>query len=273
MRILHVMRQAFDYTGIELHVYELSCEQLRLGHQVSVVAPIQGGDLRLRMLRAGLVVMQPAQALVEFKPELLHLHNAQVTPAEVTERVPTVATLHDAWDSVSRGKVRRWIVVRSDLERFVPSGAICIPNGFDLTRFYPRPLPETEMPRVLCIGNFRDKRRRAMLEDLLSQAERNEIALSLVGLGLARRVLRPGAAVFSMRWDIENLITLCTHTAGIYVGRTTIEGWLCSRPGWAYDENGRKDLLYPPGNTRDTYGIERVAQQVMSVYEQVLAGA
>lgn len=270
MRIAHVIRQFFDYSGAEIYVYELAREQLRLGHEVCVAAPIQGGDLRLRMMKVGVIVMQPTQALAEFKPDLLHIHNAHVVKEEATEKVPSVATLHDAEDSIDRGEIRKWVVVRPELARLVPALAVHIPNGFDLERFRPMSLPASDRPKVLCIGNFRDKRRLAMLEDLLVQSEKGEIGLTLVGLGIATRVLRRGATICSMRWDVENLIALCTHTAGVYVGRTTIEGWLCGRPGWIYDEKGNKELLNPSLGVNEKYNIKTVTGQVMRIYQEFL---
>ena len=38
-------------------------------------------------------------------------------------------------------------------------------------------------------------------------------------------------------WDIENTLSKCVATAGILLGRTTIEGWWAGLPGFIYDIN------------------------------------
>ena len=42
---------------------------------------------------------------------------------------------------------------------------------------------------------------------------------------------------------VEEYVKNCTETAGILLGRTTIEGWLCGKPGWIYQVDDKGEIL------------------------------
>jgi len=61
----------------------------------------------------------------------------------------------------------------------------------------------------------------------------------------------------------------CSETAGILLGRRTIEGWLCEKPGWIYnvDENGyilNKEKYNLPED------INEVAKKIKEEYIKIL---
>ncbi len=45
---------------------------------------------------------------------------------------------------------------------------------------------------------------------------------------------------FGPTLEVDKYIHKCSETAGILLGRTTIEGWMCGKSGWIYnvDESG-----------------------------------
>ena len=43
--------------------------------------------------------------------------------------------------------------------------------------------------------------------------------------------------------NIESYVKNCSETAGILLGRTTIEGWLCGKSGWIYDVDKEGNIL------------------------------
>ena len=42
---------------------------------------------------------------------------------------------------------------------------------------------------------------------------------------------------------VEYFVKNCYETAGILLGRTTIEGWLCGKPGWIYSVEDSGHIL------------------------------
>jgi hypothetical protein len=54
------------------------------------------------------------------------------------------------------------------------------------------------------------------------------------GLPLPKNV-----SYYPSRWDVETLVKECSETVGIFIGRTTIEGFLCGKPALIYDVDDR----------------------------------
>ena len=60
------------------------------------------------------------------------------------------------------------------------------------------------------------------------------------------------------------------ETAGIQLGRTTIEGWVAGKPGWIYkvdDQGNILDIQFhePPADVEKYYS-ENVAKQIIDEY-------
>ena len=73
--------------------------------------------------------------------------------------------------------------------------------------------------------------------------------------------------------DIEKYVQRCNETAGILLGRTTIEGWMCGKSGWIYDvdQSGallNKKLNQPPENL-DKFFYTNVAKKIKKLYSKI----
>ena len=63
-------------------------------------------------------------------------------------------------------------------------------------------------------------------------------------------------------------------TAGILLGRTTIEGWLCGRDGWIYDVDASGTingvtLNSVPSDVNKFYS-ENIINKILATYEEIL---
>jgi hypothetical protein len=79
---------------------------------------------------------------------------------------------------------------------------------------------------------------------------------------------------FKPTWNVEGYIQKCKETAGIQLGRTTIEGWLCGKPSWIYkvDSEGNiidKKLHEVPSDV-DKYFAKNVAEKIKKIYTDTL---
>jgi hypothetical protein len=88
-------------------------------------------------------------------------------------------------------------------------------------------------------------------------------------------LLEPHVKHFPATWDVENYIFKSYETAGIQLGRTTIEGWLCGKSSWIYkvDSNGEilsKEKFDPPTDV-EKYFTLNVAQQIKNEYLKILS--
>ena len=80
---------------------------------------------------------------------------------------------------------------------------------------------------------------------------------------------------FPPTWSVETFINRCSETAGIQLGRTTIEGWMCGKPGWIYkvDSGGfiQSKELHQVSDDMEKYKASLVAQKIKSIYQEILS--
>jgi glycosyltransferase involved in cell wall biosynthesis len=73
---------------------------------------------------------------------------------------------------------------------------------------------------------------------------------------------------------VEEFVKNCSETSGILLGRTTIEGWMCGKPGWIYnvDSNGNiknKEFFNVPTDINKFDYLE-VAKKIKEEYIKIL---
>mgnify|MGYP003333679493 CR=1 FL=1 len=74
--------------------------------------------------------------------------------------------------------------------------------------------------------------------------------------------------------DVEKFVKNCDETAGILLGRTTIEGWMCGKPGWIYDvdPNGniKSKTKHEVPSDIDKFDSKLVSKQIKEEYLKIL---
>jgi hypothetical protein len=131
---------------------------------------------------------------------------------------------------------------------------------------------------ILFVGTIDYLRKNSIL-DLVDYTKEIGKELWLVGENksdyLQTILLEPHVKHFPATWDVENYIFKSYETAGIQLGRTTIEGWLCGKSSWIYkvDSNGEilsKEKFDPPTDV-EKYFTLNVAQQIKNEYLKILS--
>ena len=199
MRVGLVCPYAWDVPGgVQAHVHDLAESLLGLGHEVSVLAPVdEAEDLPPYVVAAGRTVPVPYNGSVArlcFGPlslartrrwlrrgrfDVLHLHEPTVPSLSMiacfAARGPMVATFHTA-TARSRAlqvfgttlqpgleKITGRIAVSPAARRVVVEhlghDAVLIPNGVDVARFSVGPRPVHEGLRVLFLGRVDEPRK------------------------------------------------------------------------------------------------------------------
>ena len=145
-------------------------------------------------------------------------------------------------------------------------------NPIDNDKFKPKPTVKTENS-VLFVGTIDYLRKEAIL-DLMERTKEEGKELWLVGEDksnyLQQVLVEPHVKHFPPTWAVENFIYRCEETAGIQLGRTTIEGWMCGKPSWIYkvDSGGfilSKEKFDPPTDI-EKYYASNVAKQIKEEY-------
>lgn len=190
----------------------------------------------------------------------------------------------DLENPVVDDKVKHYVAIRPSIKKYinekfdVPNENIeVIYNPFDTKRFTPKESPSNEKETILFVGTM-DYLRKRPIEDLIEKVNEEDKILWLVG-----KDTMGYATEFSEKYDnviyfgesdkVEDFYHKCDVTAGILLGRTTIEGYLCGKPGWVYyvDKEGNiKDKEYTeiPENI-EVFEIEYSVDKFKEVYIDV----
>ena len=114
--------------------------------------------------------------------------------------------------------------------------------------------------------------------DLIEYAKLNNKELWIVGENKSNYMneilLNSHVKHFGPTLEVDKYIHKCSETAGILLGRTTIEGWMCGKSGWIYDvdSNGNiinKELHQVPSDIEKFYSIN-VAKKIKKNYLEVI---
>ena len=305
-----------DFTGSELHVYELSKGLRKLGHDVTICSNV-GGEMEKKAKSLGIklyktneppgfklgdgktsvqtpqgpVVMKEGQLykLSDVRFDIMHLHHKPIVEhfLKLFPLTPTVCTIHseviDLEHPVKDNRIANYICIRPEIQDFIVSKfevdkdkTTVIYNPFDTDRFKKMPLPSTEKERILFVGTI-DYLRQNSIVDLIEETSQNNQELWIVGkkrTNLLDNLHADHVKYFEPTWNVEQYIKQTHRTAGILLGRTTIEGWLCGRPGIIYqiDESGHIESknLYDPPNDINKFSSKTIIGEIIKTYELAL---
>ena len=306
-----------DFTGSELHVYELAKGLKNEGHDVTICSNV-GGDIEKKAKLLGITTCNPQEPpgfkmgddktqvngpdgkpLIMKKGQLykigepnfdvMHLHHKPVTEhfLRLYPTTPVVCTIHseviELEHPVKDNRITKYICIRPEIQEFIVSKfdiekdkTTVIYNPFDNNRFKPYPFPKTDKKRVLFIGTI-DYLRQDSILDLVKETEENNEELWIVGrkrTELLNNLNKEHVKYFEPTWDVEKYIKQVHKTAGILLGRTTIEGWLCGRPGIIYDidESGvvSSKKVYDPPKDINKFSSKTIIGEIIKTYELAL---
>jgi glycosyltransferase involved in cell wall biosynthesis len=211
-----------------------------------------------------------AERMIQFYPEIDKVYSIH---SEVIELE----------DPIKHESIKKYIAIRPEIKDHIvnkfeiPEEMIdVIYNPIDSDKFKPKPTVKTENS-VLFVGTIDYLRKEAIL-DLMERTKEEGKELWLVGEDksnyLQQVLVEPHVKHFPPTWAVENFIYRCEETAGIQLGRTTIEGWMCGKPSWIYkvDSGGfilSKERFEPPTDV-EKYFSSNVAKQIKEEYQKVL---
>lgn len=289
MKVLITSLSFQSLTGSEMYVYELSRELAAAGHEVTIMSQT-GGEIAQRAAFNGVQVIHFQQApFVRLAPDIVHLNQPQPSQAVLVmvPGVPAVQTVHseaDCESPVIDPRVRKYICIRPSIQKHLLSShgirvksTSVIYNPIDFSRFRPDPARGThERRRVVFVGTI-DRMRRPSILHLVDRSVKEDFDLLIVGqrvepyldgLRLANVQVLPPA------WNVEEYLVDADETAGVLLGRTTIEGWACGKAGWIYDVDDRGEIrsvkLEQPPKDMSEFDSRGVAVRVVKLYETVL---
>jgi hypothetical protein len=207
-----------------------------------------------------------AERMLQFYPELNKIYSIH---SEVIELE----------NPIKDNTIKKYIAIRPEIKDYIvnnfeiPEEQVdIIYNPIDSDKFKPNSLVKVENA-VLFVGTI-DYLRKETILDLMERTKEEGKELWLVGEDkgnyLQQVLFEPHVKHFPATWSVENFIYKCEETAGIQLGRTTIEGWMCGKPSWIYkvDSGGfilSKEKFDPPTDIEKYYAAN-VAKQIKEEY-------
>jgi len=207
-----------------------------------------------------------AERMLNFYPELNKIYSIH---SEVIELE----------NPIKDDTIKKYIAIRPEIKDYIvnnfeiPEEQVdIIYNPIDSDKFKPNSSIKTENS-VLFVGTI-DYLRKETILDLMERTKEEGKELWLVGEDkgnyLQQVLFEPHVKHFPATWSVENFIYKCEETAGIQLGRTTIEGWMCGKPSWIYkvDSGGfilSKEKFDPPTDI-EKYYASNVAKQIKEEY-------
>jgi len=211
-----------------------------------------------------------AERMIQFYPEINKIYSIH---SEVIELE----------DPIKHESIKKYIAIRPEIKDYIinkfeiPEKEVeVIYNPIDNDKFKPKPTVKSENS-VLFVGTI-DYLRKETILDLMERTKKEGKELWLVGEDksnyLQQVLYEQHVKHFPPTWSVENFISKCQETAGIQLGRTTIEGWMCGKPSWIYkvDSGGfilSQEKFDPPADIEKYYATN-IAQQIKNEYVKIL---
>jgi len=278
-------------TGSEMYVYELSKGLVKSGCKVTICSPHISDKMVKRAEAVGVRVINMNQPIDFNQFDVIHCQHKPIVEFLIQKapHIKKICTIHsevmshNLEDPVKHDSIKHYIAIRPEIKDHImsnfqiPESMISvIYNPIDQSRFKPADVKQHDA--VLFVGTL-DYLRKDMLFDLAKYTKANNKLLWLVGDNndsylpelLVNKHVKHSPSID----DVEEYTQRCSETAGILLGRTTIEGWMCGKPGWIYniDAKGKildKKLTYPPDDIQKFHSV-CACNEVYERYKKILS--
>ena len=220
--------------------------------------------------------------------DIIHIQHKPVAErmTQMYPEIDKVYSIHseviELENPIKHESIKKYIAIRPEIKDYIVNQfdinenmVDVVYNPIDNEKFKEKSVKEENC--VLFVGTI-DYLRKNTILDLVEYTESIGKELWIVGEDksnyLELLLLHPHVKYFPSTWNVENYITKCSETAGIQLGRTTIEGWMCNKPGWIYNVNSigeiiNKEKFNPPSDIEKYYTLN-VAKQIRDEYLKIL---
>ena len=205
---------------------------------------------------------QPSQQNVMYKMsevdfDIIHTQHTPVTNqmCQMYPNIDKISTIHseviELENPVLNESIKKYICIRPEIQEHIVNkfgisvgNTEVIYNPIDTNRFNNKNVKDDGY--ILFVGTI-DYLREYAIKDLVEYSKSINKELWLVGENkanyLSDLLVNSHVKYFEATNKVESYVKNCSETAGILLGRTTIEGWMCGKPGWIYNVNESGKIL------------------------------
>ena len=220
--------------------------------------------------------------------DIIHTQHLPVTNkiCELYPNIDKISTIHseviELENPVINEKIKKYICIRPEIQKHIvqnfnipTESTEVIYNPIDSDRFNTKNIKDNDY--VLFVGTI-DYLRENAIKDLLFYTKSIGKEFWIVGENksnyLNDLLIYNHVKHFEPTQKIEKYVKNCSETAGILLGRTTIEGWMCGKYGWIYNVDNNGTILekkrYSVPNDTDKFNYIEVAKKIKTEYIKIL---
>ncbi len=200
--------------------------------------------------------------------------------------VDKICTIHseviDLENPVKHPSIKKYIAIRPEIKDYIvnnfqidENNVEVIYNPIDGNKFYNKNIPSKNY--ILFVGSI-DYLREKTIRDLINISKSENKELWLVGENkseyLNEILINSHVKYFGPTLDVDKYIHECSETAGILLGRTTIESWMCGKPSWIYniDKFGNilEKKLHEVPNEVEKFRSDLVSSKIKEEYINIV---
>ena len=273
--------------GSELYHYELVRELHNEGMDVTLFTerPIDSKDqVRIKLNELGIKQLDSTHFLPnDFDLIISSQPSVNEYLLSIFPNTPIISIIHSeirSEDPVLNPRISHYIAIRQSIvdmlvnDYNIDSNKVSlIYNPIDISRFNSNNKKPYERTTGIFVGEVLDNIRFRAVSHLVDECIEHDWDLLLMS-DSRYDFNHPNIKYVDKRWDTESIVKNVDFTAGILLGRTTLEGLCCGVPGYVYYINRNGELtdvrLLKPDNYPQICDSKNVIKQHIELYNKIV---
>jgi hypothetical protein len=289
MKVLLACLNVNGLGGSELYHYELAKELHSLCDlTLFTLREIDPNDqVRIKLNELGIKQVDLSSLNLSDNFDIVVASQPQVNQTMINcfahSAIPIVSIIHSevrSEDPVLNPTISHYIGIRQPIVDMLvnhykidKNKVSLIYNPIDQSRFNNKDLKPLEKTTGLFVGEVLDSLRSNTVNHLVHSCIENDWDLLLMSES-KYDFNHPNIKYIDKTWNTENILKQVHFTAGILLGRTTLESWCCDVPSYIYNIDVRGNLLEvitdEVDNIKTLCDSKNVAQQHLELYKKLL---
>ena len=287
MKILLGCLNANGLGGSELYHYELAKELYNNDIDITLFTLREIDDkdqIRIKLNDIGIKQISSKNINYKEQFDIIIASQPQVNGflLNIYPTTPIISIIHSeirSEDPILDPRISHYIGIRQPIvdmlinEYNIDSNKVSlIYNPVDTSRFNSNNRVSYEKTTGIFVGEVLDNIRFEAISHLVNHCIENDWDLMIMSES-RYDFNHPNIKYIDKRWDTESVVKNVNFTAGILLGRTTLEGLCCGVPGYVYyiNKNGNVtgiDLIEP--DNIQQFDSKYVAQQHIELYNKII---